>query len=207
MKALTLATMLLCSSAAMAHYTLDYPPSRGFSSVNESIAPCGGAAYNAAGNRIQFPLSKGFVEISSFHPNASIQINIVYGNNPMAVDFTTASSTPAGTIQVTHALQSCLPLDLSSFKGAANNVNATIQLVATGGGSSLYQCADVTLVTAAPSFNQSKCVDSANGNGGSTPSTTSPGGAKPTSGVSTFSVKGAAATTAAAVFFAAAMMF
>lgn len=56
MKVLTLATMLLCSSVAMAHYTLDYPPSRGFSDDDEPIAPCGGAAYNAAGNRTQFPL-------------------------------------------------------------------------------------------------------------------------------------------------------
>lgn len=152
--------------------------------------------------------AKGFVQISSFHPTASVQVNIAYGNNPTAADFTTASSTPAGTIQVTHPFQSCLPLDLSSFKGAANNVNATIQLVYNGGDSPLYQCADVVLVTAASSFDQSKCVDNANGNGGSTPSTTSPGGAKPTTnGASAFSVKGAAATAAAAVFFAAAMIF
>ncbi|KAF9339559.1 hypothetical protein BGZ91_005560 [Linnemannia elongata] len=196
MKVLTLATMLLCSSAAMAHYTLDYPPSRGFSDDDEPIAPCGGAAP-----------TKGFVQISSYHPTASVQVNIAYGNNPTAADFTTASSTPAGTIQVTHPFQSCLPLDLSSFKGAASNVNATIQLVYNGGDSPLYQCADVVLVTAAPSFDQSKCVDNANGNGGSTPSTTSPGGAKPTSSASALSIKSAAATTAAAVFFAAAMIF
>ncbi|KAG0320339.1 hypothetical protein BGZ97_000258 [Linnemannia gamsii] len=187
MKVLTLATMLLCSSAVMAHYTLDYPPSRGFSDNDEPIAPCGGAAYNAAGTRTQFPLTKGFLQISSFHPTASVQVNIAYGNNPTAANFTAASSTPAGTIQVTHPFQSCLPLDLSSFKGAANDVNATIQLVYNGGDSPLYQCADVVLVTAAPSFDQSKCVDNAKGNGA-------------------ISVKGASATAAAAVLFAAAMI-
>ncbi|KAF9129362.1 hypothetical protein BGX30_013976 [Mortierella sp. GBA39] len=207
MKVLTLATMLLCSSAAMAHYTLDYPPSRGFSDDDEPIAPCGGAAYNAAGNRTQFPLTKGFVQITSYHPTASVQVNIAYGNNPTAADFTTASSTPVDSVQVTHPFQSCLPLDLSSFAGAANNVNATIQLVYNGGDSPLYQCTDVVLVTAAPSFDQSKCVDNANGSSGSTPSATSPGSPKSTSGASAFSVKGAAATTAAAVFFAAAMIF
>ncbi|KAF9545117.1 hypothetical protein EC957_011272 [Mortierella hygrophila] len=203
MKVLTLATMLLCSSAAMAHYTLDYPPSRGFSDDDEPIAPCGGTAYNAAGNRTQFPLTNGFVQISSFHPSASVQVNIAYGNNPTAADFTTASSTPVDSVQVTHPFQSCLPLNLTSVAGAANNVNATIQLIYNGGDSPLYQCADVVLVTAAPSFNQSMCID----NSGSTPSATSPGAPKSTSGASAFSVKGAAATTAAAVFFAAAMIF
>ncbi|KAK3819176.1 MAG: hypothetical protein J3R72DRAFT_459932 [Linnemannia gamsii] len=198
MKVLTLATMLLCSSAAMAHYTLDYPPSRGFSDNDEPIAPCGGAAYNAAGARTPFPLTKGFLQISSFHPTASVQVNVAYGNNPAVADFTTASTTPAGTIQVTHPFQSCLPLDLSTFKGAANNINATIQLVYNGGDSPLYQCADVILVTAAPSFDQSKCVDNANG--------PTPDASKPNNGASAFSVKGAAVTTAAAVVFAAAMI-
>ncbi|KAF9121092.1 hypothetical protein BGW39_010853 [Mortierella sp. 14UC] len=203
MKVLTLATMLLCSSAVMAHYTLDYPPSRGFSDDDEPIAPCGGATYNAAGARTPFPLTKGFLQISSFHPTASVQVNIAYGNNPTAADFTTASSTPAGTIQVTHPFQSCLPLDLSTFKGAANNTNATIQLVYNGGDSPLYQCADVILVTSASTFDQSKCVDNANGNG---PSTTSPDTSKPSNSASAFSVKGATAATAAAVAFAAVMI-
>ncbi|KAF9085322.1 hypothetical protein BGX23_009790 [Mortierella sp. AD031] len=199
MKVLTLATtLLLCSSAAMAHYTLDYPPSRGFSDDDEPIAPCGGAAFNAAGTRTSFPLTKGFLQISSFHPTASVKVNVAYGNNPSAADFTTASLSPAASIQVTHPAQSCLPLDLSSFNGAVNNTNATIQLVYNGGDSPLYQCADVVLVTSAPSFDQSKCVDnpnsSGNGSGGST------------NGAGALAVKAAAATTAAAVFFATAMI-
>ncbi|KAF9922737.1 hypothetical protein FBU30_007134 [Linnemannia zychae] len=201
MKVLTLITMLLCSSAAMAHYTLDYPPSRGFSDDNEPIAPCGGSAYNAAGARTPFPLAKGFLQISSFHPTASVQVNIAYGNNPTVADFTAASSTPAGTIQVTHPFQSCLPLDLSNFKGAADNTNATIQLVYNGGDSPLYQCADVILVNSAPSFDQSKCIDNAN------PSSTSPGTPKPTSGASAFSIKRTVTSTVAAAIISAALIF
>ncbi|KAI1308433.1 hypothetical protein EDD11_004284 [Mortierella claussenii] len=195
--------MLLCSSAAMAHYTLDYPASRGFSDDNEPTAPCGGFA--AAGNRTQFPLTKGFLEISSFHVSADIKINVAYGNDPSAADFTAAAAAPAGSISINHPGQSCLPLDLSSFKGAANNTNATIQIVYNGGDSPLYQCADVVLVTSAPSFDQSKCVNGT----GSTPSTTTTGSpTSPTKGPNAgtaLSVKGAT-TAAAAVLLAAVLM-
>jgi hypothetical protein len=62
MKIQSLAALLLCSSAAMAHYTLDYPLSRGFSDDNEPKAPCGG--YDTVGNRTQFPLSKNMDALS-----------------------------------------------------------------------------------------------------------------------------------------------
>lgn len=56
MKVLSLAAVLLCSSAAMAHYTLDYPASRGFNDDNEPTGPCGG--FDTVKNRTEFPLSK-----------------------------------------------------------------------------------------------------------------------------------------------------
>ncbi|KAG0208508.1 hypothetical protein BGX28_000562 [Mortierella sp. GBA30] len=197
MKVLALATTLLCSSAVMAHYTLDYPQSRGFSDDNEPTAPCGG--FNSVANRTQFPLTKGFLQIYSAHVSADLKINVVYGNNPSAADFTAAAATPAGSLSINHPGNACLPLDLSSFKGAANNTNATIQIIYNGGDSPLYQCADVVLVTSAPAFNTSMCQ---NNNGGA--STTSPGGATPTNAGSTVLVKGAA-TAAAALLMAAAL--
>ncbi|KAF9351187.1 hypothetical protein BGX34_000746 [Mortierella sp. NVP85] len=157
MKIQSLAALLLCSSAAMAHYTLDYPLSRGFSDDNEPKAPCGG--YDTVGNRTQFPLTKGFVTINSHHATANVKINVVLGDNPSAADFTAAAATPANTIKVDHPGVSCLPLDLSTFKGATDNTTATIQLIYEGGDNPLYQCADVVLVTSAASFNQSKCTD------------------------------------------------
>ncbi|KAI7822160.1 hypothetical protein BC939DRAFT_398159 [Gamsiella multidivaricata] len=163
--------MLLCSSAAMAHYILDYPQSRGFDDDKEPTAPCGG--FDTVGNRTQFPLSNGFLEIESFHVKADIKINVAYGNAPSAADFTTAAATPASSISINHPGLACLPLDLSSFNGAANNTNATIQVVYNGGDSPLYQCADVVLVTSAPAFNQSMCVN--NSNSSPSPSTSGSG--------------------------------
>jgi len=52
----SLAAALLCSSAVMAHFTLDYPVSRGFNDDAEPTGPCGG--FDAVANRSQFPLSK-----------------------------------------------------------------------------------------------------------------------------------------------------
>ncbi|KAF9335503.1 hypothetical protein BG006_011359 [Podila minutissima] len=157
--------MLLCSSAAMAHFTLDYPTSRGFNDDNEPNAPCGG--FDAVSNRTQFPISKGFLTIDSHHPTAQVKINVVYGNSPAAADFTAAAATPARSVSVAHPGHSCLQLDLSSFKGAASGTNATIQIVYNGGDSPLYQCTDVTLITSA-NLDQTKCITD-NG-GSSTPS-------------------------------------
>lgn len=121
-------------------------------------------------------LAKGFLTINSFHVTATVNINVVIGNNPTAADFTTAASTPANTTKVSHPGHSCLPLDLSTFKGAANNTNATIQLVYNGGDSPLYQCADVVLVTTAASFNQSQCIEDNGTKTGSNPSPTGSAG-------------------------------
>ncbi|KAF9110976.1 hypothetical protein BGX27_005551 [Mortierella sp. AM989] len=182
MKVLSLATLLLCSSAAMAHYTLDYPQSRGFDDAKEPSAPCGG--FDAVANRTQFPLTKGFLQINSHHAKAEVKINVVIGNSPAAADFITAAGTPANSTSLNRPGNICLPLDLSSYKGAADNINATIQIVYNGGDSPLYQCADVVLVASAPSFDQTKCSDDA-----SPPQDTSAGVA--------LAVKGTATATAA----------
>ncbi|KAF9431954.1 hypothetical protein BGZ76_011482 [Entomortierella beljakovae] len=197
MKFTSLATLLLCSSAAMAHYTLDYPASRGFDDAKEPTGPCGG--FDAVTNRTEFPLTKGFLQINSHHAKAEAKINVVIGNSPTAADFTAAAGTPASSPSINHPGNVCLPLDLSAFKGAANNVNATIQIVYNGGDSPLYQCADVVLVTSAPAFDQSKCVDDGAGtktspSGGATTDTQSAG--------ATLNIKGAA-TAAAAMLMAA----
>ncbi|KAF9927572.1 hypothetical protein BGZ75_003395 [Mortierella antarctica] len=195
MKILQLATALLCSSAAMAHFTLDYPTSRGFSDDNEPVAPCGG--FNNAANRTQFPLTKGFLQINSGHVSADIKVNVVYGNNPTAADFISAGATPASSLSVKNPGDSCLPLDLSTFKGATDKTNATIQIIYNGGDSPLYQCADVTLVSSAPAFDSSKCK-----NVGAEPSTTSPGGAAPSNAGSLVSMKGAMTATVALIMTA-----
>ncbi|GJJ71603.1 hypothetical protein EMPS_03953 [Entomortierella parvispora] len=195
--AATLAAALLCSSAASAHFILTYPASRGFNDDAEPTGPCGG--FNALSNRTQFPLTNGFVEILSVHPSSTLQINVVLGSNPAAADFTAAASTPANSTSMNHPGHGCFPLNLSSFNGAANNANATIQLIYNGGDGPLYQCADVVLVTSAPGFDQSQCVNNND-------ATTSSSGVAPAptgSGAASIPAKSAALV---ALTFVAAMM-
>ncbi|KAG0293902.1 hypothetical protein BGZ98_001978 [Dissophora globulifera] len=183
----------------MAHFSLDYPSSRGFIGANEPLAPCGG--FIAVTNRTQFPLNKGFLEVNSHHAAADLTINIVFGNDPAATDFTTAATTPASSISLKHPGNACLPLDLSTFKNATNNVNATIQIVYNGGDSPLYQCADVVLVSNATGFDQSKCInDLPTGTGAPTPT-------KSSGAAGALSTTGALSTAVAAIFMAAVMTF
>ncbi|KAF8939298.1 hypothetical protein BGZ58_010195 [Dissophora ornata] len=153
--------LLLCSSSSvMAHFILDYPISRGFDDDAEPNAPCGG--FNAVPtNRSMFPLSGGFIDINSFHVSSTVTINIALGNNPSAANFTAAAATPASSptsISINHPGHSCLSLNLTSFTGAVNNTNATIQVIYNGGDGELYQCADVVLVANATTFNMTQCI-------------------------------------------------
>ncbi|KAF8983164.1 hypothetical protein BGZ46_010762 [Entomortierella lignicola] len=201
MKVLSLATLLLCSSAAMAHFTLDYPQSRGFDDDKEPTAPCGG--FDAVANRTDFPLTNGFLQIDSHHVKADIKINVVIGNSPVAADFITAAGTPVNSTSLNHPGHACFPLNLSTFSGATNNTNATIQIVYNGGDSPLYQCADVVLVTSAPGFDQTKCFE----DNGSTPSSNpsasaTTGSTSPTKGASagsTLAVKATSTVVAAMI--------
>ena len=140
------------------------------------------------------------MEINSHHPSAKIQINVILSSNPAPADFTAAAASPANSTSMNHPGHACLPLDLSSFQGAVNNANATIQVVYNGGDSPLYQCSDVVLVTSAAGFDQSKCL---NDNGGS-PSTSSTPPA-PTSSADLVSVPTKSAALAVLAFVVAMM--
>ncbi|KAG0251471.1 hypothetical protein BG011_007587 [Mortierella polycephala] len=157
MKVLSLASLLLCSSAAMAHYSLDYPPTRGESESKEIVSPCGG--FNDVGARIQFPLTRGFVQVNSGHPNSKVDVNIAYGNNPSAADFTAAADKPIASLTIDVPRKACMTVDLTKSQDAVDNTNATIQIVYNDGHDILYQCSDVVLVTSAEGFDLTKCVN------------------------------------------------
>lgn len=141
------------------------------------------------------------MEIDSHHASAKIQINVILSSNPALADFNGAASSPASSTSLNHPGHACLALDLSSFQGAANNVNATIQVVYNGGDSPLYQCSDVVLVTSAAGFDQSKCV---NDDGGS-PSSTSGTPPAPSNSGATVSVPKKSAALAVLAFAVAVM--
>ncbi|KAG8946175.1 hypothetical protein FRC04_012030 [Tulasnella sp. 424] len=137
---------------AHAHFTLDYPPTRGF---DEDLEPqfCGG--FPLANNRSLFPLTGGVVEIDSHHETAQFVTLISFSSDPQSfTDFNTTSDGKAipflkPFIQIQGTGEACIPVDVASLNvpGVQNGTNATIQVQFNGGDGWLYQCADVTLVS------------------------------------------------------------
>ncbi|KAG9050272.1 hypothetical protein FS837_006713 [Tulasnella sp. UAMH 9824] len=142
-------------TAAQAHFTLDYPPTRGFDEACQDLEPefCGG--FPVANNRSLFPLTGGMVEIDSHHESAQFVTLISFSNNPQSfTDFNTTAN--GGSIpylkpfiQIQGTGEACIPVDVASLNvpGVQNGTNATIQVQFNGGDGWLYQCADVTLVS------------------------------------------------------------
>ncbi|KAG8907766.1 hypothetical protein FRB99_002265 [Tulasnella sp. 403] len=146
---------VILASTATAHFTLDYPTTRGFNHDIEAQF-CGGFA-NAASNRSQFPLNGGWVSINSKHASANFVTLISLDQNPTS--FTQFNTTPTGQnipflipyVKVNGAGEVCLPANIAplNLTGATEGANATILVQYNGGDAPLYQCADVTLTSAA----------------------------------------------------------
>jgi hypothetical protein len=130
------ALLALACQTVFGHYQLTYPPSRGFDESREAISPCGGFD-SVSSNRTDFPLKNGFLEINSEHPKYTYKVNIAYGNNPTAADF---SAVGQGQIQVSDpSHQSCLQVGLSFVKNATDGALATLQIIYNAGDGDLYQ--------------------------------------------------------------------
>ncbi|GAA5961599.1 hypothetical protein JCM10213_007194, partial [Rhodosporidiobolus nylandii] len=86
-----LATLAVAASLASAHFTLDYPPTRGF---DEDLEPnfCGGFS-TPSSSRAPFPLSGSApVLIDSHHPSAEVAILLSFSENPTSfADFNQTS--------------------------------------------------------------------------------------------------------------------
>ncbi|KZS95927.1 hypothetical protein SISNIDRAFT_477815 [Sistotremastrum niveocremeum HHB9708] len=140
------------ASAAQAHFTLQYPQTRGFDDDAEVTPICGG--FNNVTNRTEFPLGPAQIQISSFHTTATVLIEVAVGiDNPTT--FSQFNTTSSGTTypplvgfnQIPEG-PACYNVDISSLNisGATNGTDATILIIYDGGDGTLYQCADVTLV-------------------------------------------------------------
>ncbi|KAG8852019.1 hypothetical protein FRB96_008937 [Tulasnella sp. 330] len=167
------------AAPALAHFTLDYPQTRGF---DEDLEPqfCGGFPLV---NRTEFPLSGGMIDIDSHHTASTFVTLISFDQNPS--NFSQFNTTPSGQtygflkpfIQLSGTGEMCVPVDISALglSGIGPGTNATIMVQFDGGDGELYQCADVTLtgsaVTPPPCTNSSTFVAESSGN--STTSTTS----------------------------------
>lgn len=132
------ATTLSALQTASAHFTLTYPPTRGFDHDHEDVAPCGN--FNSVGNRTEFPLQDGFVQITSGHTSYSYEVKLVTGSNPQTQDFNSSATTVAQG-QVNHPEGACIPLNLGN--NTQSGTNATIQVVFNGGDGNLYQVSKI----------------------------------------------------------------
>jgi hypothetical protein len=129
---------LLSVQAVLAHFTLDYPVTRGFDETMEPTAPCGG--YNTvASTRSQVPLSNAFVQITAEHTSYTYQVSVIVNNNPATADFSTNQLVQVANGTRNYPQAACLPLDLSKNTAIKAGTNATIQIVFNGGDGSLYQ--------------------------------------------------------------------
>ncbi|SGY61847.1 BQ5605_C007g04610 [Microbotryum silenes-dioicae] len=146
--------MLALVPLVAAHFTLDYPATRGF---DEDLEPrfCGGFP-NPSSERAPFPLSgPGSILIDSHHPTAQVAIiaAVGYTNVTSFANFNkTASGQPTGMLMPFGTIQGqgewCFNIDFSTL-GATNITDgtpATIQVEFNGGDGLLLQCADVILV-------------------------------------------------------------
>ncbi|KAG8984283.1 hypothetical protein FRB94_006195 [Tulasnella sp. JGI-2019a] len=165
-----LAAAVALVTPALAHFTLDYPLTRGFDE-NKEPEFCGGFPLV---NRTQFSLSNGMIDIDSHHATATFVTLISFDQNPS--NFTSFNTTPSGKtygylkpfVQISGEGEMCVPVNISALgvPGVGEGTNATILVQFNGGDGSLYQCADVTLtnsaVTAPPCTNSSTFVAESN---------------------------------------------
>jgi hypothetical protein len=129
---------LLSVQAVLAHFSLDYPKTRGFDETKEPTAPCGGFD-TVASTRSQVPLSNAFVEISAGHTSYSYKVSVIVNNNPTVADFSTNQLVEVATGNRNYPEAACLSLDLGKNTAIKAGTNATIQVIFNGGDGLLYQ--------------------------------------------------------------------
>jgi hypothetical protein len=135
-RTLYLLAALGCLQTTFAHFILNYPASRGFDEDTESTSPCGN--YNTVGNRTQFPLTDGFVEIYSGHTSYSYTVNVIV-NNDLSGNYSTSDLIEVASGSRSYPQDACLSLDITKNANVKDGVNGTIQVTFNGGDGILYQ--------------------------------------------------------------------
>ncbi|KAJ9101117.1 hypothetical protein QFC21_003335 [Naganishia friedmannii] len=136
---------LILAPLALAHYTLDYPASRGFVDENE-VNFCGGFTQPSS-SRTPFPLSGNApVQWDSHHAIGTVGIYISTAANP--TNWSDFSTTMAKSWFTGPTGAACTNIDMSTLNmNLTNGSLVTIQMVANGGDGNLYQCADLILLS------------------------------------------------------------
>lgn len=125
---LHLLTFSVLTSLASAHFTLDYPPARGFDEDQLVNFPCGGQN-TVSSNRTQWPLAGGPIQLTMEHDRAAVQVLIALGND--ATDAFNTVLIP--TTQEEGIGKFCLgDVKVPESLGVKEGDNATIQVVTNG---------------------------------------------------------------------------
>ncbi|KAJ9100908.1 hypothetical protein QFC20_005324 [Naganishia adeliensis] len=195
----TLLVSLLAASSAFAHYTLDFPESRGFVDEDE-VKFCGG--FNSpSSTRTSFPLSGNApVQWDSHHAIGTVGIYISTKENP--TNWSDFSTTMAKNWFTGPNGAACANIDMGTLNmNLTNGSLVTIQMVANGGDGNLYQCADLVLIDGYSVPENVTCANdvslAANATATATPSLGASASAK-TSAVGSMTSSGAAAASSAA---------
>ncbi|KAI2614946.1 hypothetical protein GGR54DRAFT_642683 [Hypoxylon sp. NC1633] len=139
------AVTLLVTGAqlASAHFSIEYPTWRADSLENQNYSqwtyPCAGVKY-AQGNRTDWPLQGGALELKLHHPWTYLYVNLALDGDSDNYNYTLVP----GLLNVTGRGTFCLPaLDIPV--NVTDGTQASIQVVTNGAsGSALYNCADIT---------------------------------------------------------------
>ncbi|KAG2160080.1 uncharacterized protein EDB93DRAFT_1318187 [Suillus bovinus] len=163
-----IAIAVVLSTAAQAHFQMQYPIPRGPFVQDLEPTFCDGYT-NAVDNRTTFPLSNGIINMNSEHPLWTAEVFISTYQNPD--NFSDFNSSSGYQVVVPIFQQSgeglyCFPIDIDAaavnVSGIQDGANVTIQVLFNGGDGNLYQCADLTLsanMTVPPASASSGCTN------------------------------------------------
>ncbi|GAK67240.1 uncharacterized protein PAN0_017c5467 [Moesziomyces antarcticus] len=187
---LPLAVLALASSAA-AHFTLDYPTTRGFDEDKEDDNFCGGFS-NVSLPRQPWYYRNGPVQIDSHHDSATVNIYISFDVPTGSESFLkTSNGTSVPPLRQNLAIKGegefCFHANASSLDvpgvRVADGTNATIMVEFISVHGHLYQCSDVSFTSNASVGANLTCTDSLTS--GSTSSSSNSSSASPASTSST----------------------
>lgn len=120
---------------SLAHFTLEWPKSRGSGESTAESFPCGG--YNGVGQRTDFPINGGPVQLKMGHDMTNVAVYMAIGGTPGS-NFNTVIRPQ---FVVTGLGDFCIgQLNVPSSANVSDGTQATIQVVSNAhGGGGLYQ--------------------------------------------------------------------
>jgi len=126
---------------SLAHFTLNWPESRGSDESTAENFPCGG--YSDVGERTDFPINGGPLQLEMGHDQTNVAVYMAIGSDPG----TAFNIVVRPQFVVTGLGPFCIgELNVPMSANVSDGTQATIQVVSNAhGGGGLYQCTDVTL--------------------------------------------------------------